>query len=193
MLGGQDENKGTLSSGEKYDPDTNSWSSLPPMNEASSLLNCWNLFYFYFGKMFCCFAKFYSESPVVCILCIQNHAKDCFPLISCGFFWFDNDCRVWKTWWRARCKAEPQEFHTEAVCLMLCVDWPSKNMHKFPLLVCKGTLTWIKGLDCAEETGDRPTYRSWLAQSYLSFELIFPSSRLHSIKKEQFIICMCYS
>lgn len=34
VLGGQDENKGTLSSGEKYDPDTNSWSSLPPMNEA---------------------------------------------------------------------------------------------------------------------------------------------------------------
>ncbi|XP_044289877.1 gigaxonin isoform X2 [Varanus komodoensis] len=34
VLGGQDENKVTLSSGEKYDPDTNSWSSLPPMNEA---------------------------------------------------------------------------------------------------------------------------------------------------------------
>lgn len=48
MLGGQDENKGTLSSGEKYDPDTNSWSSLPPMNEASSLLNCWNLIYLFF-------------------------------------------------------------------------------------------------------------------------------------------------
>lgn len=42
MLGGQDENKGTLSSGEKYDPDTNSWSSLPPMNEARSLSNCWD-------------------------------------------------------------------------------------------------------------------------------------------------------
>ncbi|NWQ59255.1 GAN protein, partial [Struthidea cinerea] len=35
VLGGQDENKGTLSSGEKYDPDTNSWSSLPPMHEAA--------------------------------------------------------------------------------------------------------------------------------------------------------------
>ncbi|NXA34954.1 GAN protein, partial [Eudromia elegans] len=34
VLGGQDENKATLSSGEKYDPDSNSWSSLPPMNEA---------------------------------------------------------------------------------------------------------------------------------------------------------------
>lgn len=35
VLGGQDEDKVTLNSGEKYDPDTNSWSSLPPMNEAS--------------------------------------------------------------------------------------------------------------------------------------------------------------
>ncbi|NWS86617.1 GAN protein, partial [Toxostoma redivivum] len=43
VLGGQDENKGTLSSGEKYDPDTNSWSSLPPMHEARSLSNCWDL------------------------------------------------------------------------------------------------------------------------------------------------------
>lgn len=171
MLGGQDENKGTLSSGEKYDPDTNSWSSLPPMNEASSLLNCWNLiffFFFYFGKMFCCFAKFYSESPVICILCIQNHATDCFLLISCGFSWFDNDGRVWKTWWTASCKAEPQEFHTEAVCLTLCVDWPSMNIHKFPLLVCKRTLTGVKGLGCAEETEGRSTCRSWLAQLYLS-------------------------
>lgn len=56
MLGGQDENKGTLSSGEKYDPDTNSWSSLPPMHEARSLSNCWDLS-FYFGKMFLFFCK----------------------------------------------------------------------------------------------------------------------------------------
>lgn len=54
MLGGQDENKGTLSSGEKYDPDTNSWSSLPPMNEASSLLNCWNLIFFFFFTLAKC-------------------------------------------------------------------------------------------------------------------------------------------
>ncbi|EMP36221.1 Gigaxonin [Chelonia mydas] len=40
VLGGQDENKETLSSGEKYDPDSNSWSSLPAMNEARSLPNC---------------------------------------------------------------------------------------------------------------------------------------------------------
>ncbi|XP_029418154.1 gigaxonin isoform X2 [Nannospalax galili] len=34
VFGGQDENKQTLSSGEKYDPDTNTWTALPPMNEA---------------------------------------------------------------------------------------------------------------------------------------------------------------
>uniref|UniRef100_A0ABM5EUV8 Gigaxonin isoform X2 n=1 Tax=Pogona vitticeps TaxID=103695 RepID=A0ABM5EUV8_9SAUR len=34
VLGGQDENRVTLSSGEKYDPDTNSWTPLPPMTEA---------------------------------------------------------------------------------------------------------------------------------------------------------------
>lgn len=33
VLGGQDENKQTLSSGEKYDPDANTWTALPPMNE----------------------------------------------------------------------------------------------------------------------------------------------------------------
>lgn len=33
VFGGQDENKQTLSSGEKYDPDTNTWTALPPMNE----------------------------------------------------------------------------------------------------------------------------------------------------------------
>lgn len=33
VLGGQDENKQTLSSGEKYDPDANTWTPLPPMNE----------------------------------------------------------------------------------------------------------------------------------------------------------------
>lgn len=33
VFGGQDENKQTLSSGEKYDPDANSWTALPPMNE----------------------------------------------------------------------------------------------------------------------------------------------------------------
>nr|XP_005907950.1 PREDICTED: LOW QUALITY PROTEIN: gigaxonin [Bos mutus] len=34
VFGGQDENKQTLSSGEKYDPDANMWTALPPMNEA---------------------------------------------------------------------------------------------------------------------------------------------------------------
>ncbi|XP_037372117.1 gigaxonin isoform X3 [Talpa occidentalis] len=34
VFGGQDENKQTLSSGEKYDPDANTWTALPPMNEA---------------------------------------------------------------------------------------------------------------------------------------------------------------
>nr|XP_055155661.1 gigaxonin isoform X3 [Symphalangus syndactylus] len=34
VFGGQDENKQTLSSGEKYDPDANTWTVLPPMNEA---------------------------------------------------------------------------------------------------------------------------------------------------------------
>ncbi|XP_069463200.1 gigaxonin [Ambystoma mexicanum] len=34
VLGGQDKNKESLSSGEKYDPDSNSWSPLPPMAEA---------------------------------------------------------------------------------------------------------------------------------------------------------------
>ncbi|XP_006008116.1 gigaxonin [Latimeria chalumnae] len=34
VLGGQDENKVTLSSGEEYNPDDNSWNKLPPMNEA---------------------------------------------------------------------------------------------------------------------------------------------------------------
>jgi N-acetylneuraminic acid mutarotase len=33
VFGGQDENKQTLSSGEKYDPDANTWTALPPMNE----------------------------------------------------------------------------------------------------------------------------------------------------------------
>lgn len=33
VFGGQDENKQTLNSGEKYDPDANSWTALPPMNE----------------------------------------------------------------------------------------------------------------------------------------------------------------
>lgn len=37
VLGGQDDNKVTLNSGEKYDPDTNSWSPLTPMNEVSLL------------------------------------------------------------------------------------------------------------------------------------------------------------
>ncbi|MBN3298232.1 GAN protein, partial [Amia calva] len=33
VVGGTDENKATLSSGERYDPDTNTWSPIPPMNE----------------------------------------------------------------------------------------------------------------------------------------------------------------
>ncbi|XP_023565119.1 gigaxonin isoform X2 [Octodon degus] len=33
VFGGQDENKQTLSSGEKYDPDANTWTALPPMHE----------------------------------------------------------------------------------------------------------------------------------------------------------------
>lgn len=45
VLGGQDENKDTLSSGENYDPDTNSWSSLPPMNEARSVPNCMGVYF----------------------------------------------------------------------------------------------------------------------------------------------------
>lgn len=42
VLGGQDENKQTLSSGEKYDPDANTWTALPPMNEVrcDSRLGC---------------------------------------------------------------------------------------------------------------------------------------------------------
>lgn len=36
VFGGQDENKQTLSSGEKYDPDANTWTALPPMNEVKS-------------------------------------------------------------------------------------------------------------------------------------------------------------
>lgn len=35
VFGGQDENKQTLSSGEKYDPDANTWTALPPMHEVS--------------------------------------------------------------------------------------------------------------------------------------------------------------
>lgn len=33
VLGGQDSDKVTLSSGERYDPDTNCWSPIPSMNE----------------------------------------------------------------------------------------------------------------------------------------------------------------
>lgn len=38
VFGGQDENKQTLSSGEKYDPDANMWTALPPMNEVNKAL-----------------------------------------------------------------------------------------------------------------------------------------------------------
>lgn len=35
-MGGSDENKTVLDSGEKYDPDSNTWTPIPPMLQVSS-------------------------------------------------------------------------------------------------------------------------------------------------------------
>lgn len=38
-MGGSDENKTVLDSGEKYDPDSNTWTPIPPMLQVSSSLS----------------------------------------------------------------------------------------------------------------------------------------------------------
>lgn len=38
-VGGMDENKTVLSSGEKYDPETNTWTQIPPMMQVLGCLN----------------------------------------------------------------------------------------------------------------------------------------------------------
>lgn len=40
-MGGSDENKTVLDSGEKYDPDSNTWTPIPPMLQVSSALRRW--------------------------------------------------------------------------------------------------------------------------------------------------------
>lgn len=66
VFGGQDENKQTLSSGEKYDPDANTWTALPPMNEVKHWLVGWfDVFLFSLSASVCFVSEFREETAAL--------------------------------------------------------------------------------------------------------------------------------
>lgn len=65
VFGGQDENKQTLSSGEKYDPDANTWTALPPMNEVKHWFGLVDVFLFPLSTSVCFVSEFREETAAL--------------------------------------------------------------------------------------------------------------------------------